>query len=296
MLEVVFNNSVKNAMKMAKSYKKENMLGGTVGYSGTAPSKAELEKMFEGEAIEGSPQDVVCLDFHLDIGDISGEIDNGKRKALVFDIFRNHFDKSNNDLIELEKSWHIKLDDLQRLKIHAENGGDIRIWWSNSPNEACGFYFVNTILCNYDCKVSGIKLPRFKVQSDNSVASYSSWNEIMAGKFYDFLPFETKIDKALRNTIAIEWQEQKSQNTSLRAVVNGKLIGVADNFYDHLIRTNIPVKEFKLAQLVGKIMVKNQIGVIDWWYVQRIEKMIENKELKIVSDNEFYYEKVLIKI
>lgn len=76
MLEVVFSDSAKGAMKMAKNYSKESMIGGAVGYIGKKPSIKELEKKFEGEAIGGNSKDVVCIGFGLDIGDIACEIDS----------------------------------------------------------------------------------------------------------------------------------------------------------------------------------------------------------------------------
>jgi hypothetical protein len=124
---------------------------------------------------------------------------------------------------------------------------------------------------------------------------YSSWQDITAGKFYEFIPLETEINKTLRHTFALEWEELKIKNTSLRAIVNGKLMGVNEDFYDHLLRNYIPNNEFKVARLIGKVMTENQIGVSDWWYVQRIKKMIENKELTSVSENDFYYETILKK-
>lgn len=73
-------------------------------------------------------------------------------------------------------------------------------------------------------------------------------------------------------------------------------MSVPEDFYDHLIRAHIPLGDFKLAKLIGTIMNENRIGVSDWWYAQRINKMIKAKELEIVSDNEFDYEKILRKV
>ncbi len=44
------------------------------------------------------------------------------------------------------------------------------------------------------------------------------------------------------------------ENASLRAVINGSLIGVPNDFYDFALRSNIPDGEFKVAQLIGKTM------------------------------------------
>jgi hypothetical protein len=82
MLEVVFGDSEKGSMKVAKNYNAKTMLGGAIGYIGKKPTKAELEKHFEGQAIGGNSQDVVNIGFLLDIGDISGEIDGMSDKLF----------------------------------------------------------------------------------------------------------------------------------------------------------------------------------------------------------------------
>lgn len=53
MIEVVFNNSVSVALRIAKNYNKDNELNGAIGYIGKAPTKDELEKIFKGQAIAG---------------------------------------------------------------------------------------------------------------------------------------------------------------------------------------------------------------------------------------------------
>ena len=49
MLEVVFSDSEKGSMKLAKNYNEKNMMCGAVsyGYIGEKPTKAELKKHFE---------------------------------------------------------------------------------------------------------------------------------------------------------------------------------------------------------------------------------------------------------
>jgi hypothetical protein len=64
MLEVVFSDSEKGSMKAAKSYNAKAMLGGAY-YIGEKPTKAELEKYFEGQAVGGNSQDVVNIGFSL---------------------------------------------------------------------------------------------------------------------------------------------------------------------------------------------------------------------------------------
>lgn len=295
MVEVVFSDSTKGSMKVAKSYKKENMIGGAIGYIGTPPSKKELEEHFEGEALGGSSKEVVGVSFCLDIGDISRDVNSEERKKLIFEMFRNPFEDDEREKKILANYWEQNLAGMQKLNDSAKNGEHVRIWYSDAPYSMCGFYFINSVLKEYKCKVTAIKLPRYQTQKNNTVISYSSWGEVAPGKFYQFLPFETEISQLERKFIASEWAELKRQNAPIRAVINGKLTSVAEDFYDYFIRLNIPDGEFIMARLIGEVIGRHQLGVGDWWFAQRIRSMITNGELKVVSDNEYDFRMALKK-
>lgn len=296
MLEVAFSDSVKGSLKVAKNFKKDNNSAVAIGFIGSAPPKAVIDKVFQGQALPGTSQEVIGFTFNLDIGDISEEVDSAARKHLIFNMLTGLFTSEEDNLEMQEQWWETSLNDLYRLKNSAKNGEAIRLWWSDAPAEACGFYAINSLLQDCRGKVSGIKLPRYVTDSDTTVRRYSGWGEVMPREFYRFLPLETEITPAERQAVAADWQELKRQNAPLRAMVNGKLMSVPEDFYDHLIRAHIPPSDFKLAKLIGMIMSKNRIGVGDWWYVQRINKMIEAKELEIVRDDEFDYEKILRRV
>lgn len=294
MLEVVFSDSAKGAMKVAKNYNKKNMLGGAIGYIGKKPSKNELEKKFEGEAIGGSSKDVVCIGFNLDIGDIASGINSEERKNEFIKVFGSLNFEDN----EIEQFFNSQREDFEKLLITAKNGEHIRIWKSNTPFSACAFAFLCDTLLNIECKINIISLPEYWQTSDNTIQSYVDWTEISPGQLYRFLPFErkmTNIEKRLQSNL---WNELKAENAPLRALVNGKLISVPEDFYDHIIIKNIPDQEFVMARLIGTILGKYPLGVGDGWYALRIKKMIAENKLEIVADNDSShpYGKILRKV
>ena len=105
MLEVVFSDSEKGSMKVAKNYNVKNMLGGAMGYVGKKPTKAELEKHFEGQVVGGNSQDVVNIGFSLDIGDISGVIDGNERQNVFREVLGVYSETHYNH----RKLWYYKL-------------------------------------------------------------------------------------------------------------------------------------------------------------------------------------------
>ncbi|MDR1135478.1 MAG: DUF3658 domain-containing protein [Clostridiales Family XIII bacterium] len=216
MLEVVFSDSVKGSMKVAKNYNNDYMCGSAISFVGGKLSKRQLKKMFEGEAVGGDPGDVVRIGLNLDIGDIAGAFDGERRKDEFVRIFG--YDYCEDD--EVERVFESQRNDFEKIPI---------------------------------------------------------------------------LEKCLLGDL---WNKLKTENAPLRAVVNGKLISVPEDFYDHIIMRNIPDGEFGMARLIGIVMGEYALGVAGDWYASRIMKMIADNRLEIVEDKgaEHPYGKILRKV
>lgn len=305
MIDVCFGESEKGSLKVAQKYNHRNSLGAAIcyGYIGMdlskRGSKKELKKayreMFDGQALGGDSQNVISISFNLDIGSISGNVTEDIRKSFLFDMHKSPYDNDEPELEELEEYWNSCIKDLQKLIDCAKNGEDIRIWYSDAPYATCGLHFVMSQIYKYDCKITAIKLPSFKENKDGSIDEYSCWGEIAPGKFYDFLPLETEIPPNMRKVMAQNWNKLQEENATLRAVVNGKLISVSEDFYDYFIRSAIPNDEFILSRMIGEVLGKYQLGIFDWCIYQRIEKMIQNGEIEVIKAGDAEYHKILKK-
>lgn len=282
MLEVVFSDSAKASMKLAKGYDRKNMLGGAFGYIGGKPAKAELEKLFEGEAIGGSSQDVVGIGFNLDIGDISNAIDGDSRPREFVRLFGSAAFKD----AEAEQYFRTQSQDYEKLLAGAKRGEPIRAWKSSAPFSACAFAFLSDALLNVECKISVITLPEYCEIPEHAIRSYVDWMEIPPGQFYKFLHLEREVSPAEKRAQSRLWNDLKTENAPLRALVNGKLISVPEDFYDHLIIRNLPDGDFHMARLIGDILGKYPLGVGDGWYALRIKKMIAERRLEIVQEKD----------
>lgn len=296
MIEVLFGESEGGAMKVAKNYRKPDFHNGATGWIGKKPSKEEFEKMFDGKAVGGNSSEVICIPFMLDIGDINASIESEYRKKIIFDMYTINGMDDNRVLEDLEGVWKRYLNEVERLKNYAAQGGNIRLWYSDAPYSMCGFYYVCSILREYNCKTFVIKLPQYLQLSHNTIQFYTSWSEIDPGKFYKFLPLQKELSSYEIQSFTYNWDELKEEKSTLRAVVNGKLIGVPEDFYDHLIRKEIPDEDFIMARLIGKILGNHPLGVGDCWYAKRIKKMIEKGELMIIQKKKEIYSQVLKKV
>jgi hypothetical protein len=276
---------------MSKNYKKPEYHNGA--WFGKKPSKEEFDKMSDGKAVGGNSSEVVCLPLMLDIGDINQPIDSEYRKNLILEMYTINGRDDFDTIKGLEEAWEKYLMELERLMNYASKGEHLRIWYSNAPYSLCGLSYVCNLLLQYNCKVSVIKLPPYVQLSDNEMLFFTSWNEMDAGKFYKFLPLEKELSPCELRSFASDWTELKEENSTLRAFVNGKLIGVPEDFYDHIIRKEIPEGEFIMARLIGNALGKHPLGIGDWWYAKRINKMIEQGELEVVKKQKDLYRQVL---
>lgn len=265
MLEVVFSDSAKASMAMAKKY------------GNNRPGK-----------------DMSYIGFYLDIGDISGAIDGIERRGVFRDI-RGDIDFDGN---EVDQFFQMQVKDLEKLLIAAKKEVPIRIWKSNAPFSACGFAFVCDILRKIDCEITIVSLPEYVLKSNDTLVSYTSWGEVSPEEFYSFLSYERELSNIEKYANANLWNDLKIENSSLRAIVNGKLISVPENFYDHIIINNIPKGEFSMAWLIGNVLGNYPMGVADSCFALRIDKMIEKNILEVVSDKNIShpYQKILKKV
>lgn len=294
MLEVVFSESAKGSMKVAKNYNEKDMLCGAIGYIGKKPTKAELKKQFEGQAVGGNSQDVVYIGFFLDIGDISGDIDGVERQ----NVFRKVWGRYDIDHMNQMQFFQSQRKDMEKLLSAAKDGMSIRIWKSDAPYSTCGFYFVCNLLKNIDCNISIVSLPKYWPIDENTIVEYSNWGEVDAGKFYEFLPLEKPLTQIEKRILSDYWHDLMKENAPLRTIINGKLTSVSEDFYDFIIIKNLPDHDFNMAQFIGKLLGEYSLGISDSWYAWRIDKMIEENKLKIVEmkDSSHPYGKVLRKI
>lgn len=290
MLEVVFSDSEKGSMSLAKNYNAEAMSGGVIGYIGEKPAGAELEKypeknlekQYQGQAIGKSPRDVVNIGFMLDVGDISGDIDGNERRS----VFCKLWGRFNFDLKEQERFFEDQRQDMEKLLSAAKGGTPIRIWKSDAPYSACGFYYVCNILRDIDCSITVVSLPGFYSILGDGITEYSHWGEVGADKIYRFLPLEKQLTRTEKKIISDYWRNLMAENAPLRAVINGKAVSVPEDFYDFIILNNLPDNDFIMARFIGTLLGKYRIGVSDSWYAYRIEKMVEENKLIIVGNKD----------
>ncbi|HWR23329.1 MAG TPA: DUF3658 domain-containing protein [Feifaniaceae bacterium] len=301
MVEVVFSNSEKGAMRCAQRF---SGIGGAsaIGVIGQPESgqdydaalseaKRRLEQEWKrGKPLGGRSEDVTGLSFALDIGGIASPVTGASRRELIARMLGADPWGKRTDMEEsVGRYWDDCVADLNKLTARAKDGEPVRIWYSDAPYSLCGFYGTVDRLKNCACRISAVRLPGCMPIGERETRSAVSWGEISPGAFAHYLPLECEIPDPVRRWISMEWDTQKRENAPLRIALNGKLHGVGMDFYDPFIRKEIPEGAFKVGRLIGLVLGKHQLGIGDWLIAQRILNMVESGELAVIERDSGFY-------
>ena len=219
--------------------------------------------------------DILSLSFALDIGDISNLNNSLKSRRQVIKFLYGQYKDVH------EEMWASSLENFRKLTDAISSNEPIRMWFiENSPSELCGMYYICSLTGSHS-QISAVKIPPI-VENVNEITWYHSSAEVAAEKFHEFAKNESVISSAQCSFCAGQWKELENENAPLRAIINRKLMGVPEYFYDFALRANIPDGEFECARLLGKALIMVP-GVSDRWLYKRIEKMIDDGELVEIS-------------
>lgn len=291
MIEVLFGESEAASMKVAKNTVIAGHVDGPTSVW-IAGKKTPPERDFTGW-VEGTREEVICLGFMLDIGNIKESVDSQYRKNLLYSMYtQNQYGRNMEIDEELRLIGKVYENELLRLRKYLEDGESIRIWYSDAPYSKCGFYSLCQMVQNYNIDVHVVKLPEYVVRK-TSIISYRNWGEVSAEEFAGFLSRERVLAKEEVRMYALLWIELIEDNSPLRAVINGRLTGVQDDFYDFLIWKRLTYKPVKEARLIGDILGCFQIGVGDWWFAKRIDYFIQQDKIKVLEDSENKYARII---
>lgn len=242
--------------------------------------------------------DAVCLGFALDIGDIRKPVTGEYRAKLLYNLlYQKQWGADIEMKKELKTLGNVYSNELDRLYKYLDSGEPIRIWYSSAPYSMCGLMWLCGELEGGEhtgCTVSVVRLPHVTIKG-NTAVSYSSWGEVEPNKFGYFLNKERSLSAVEITVYSHYWNGLKRENAPLRALVNGSVISVPANFYDFLILKYLGDEPIREAVLIGKILGENPLGIGDWWYARRIEKLIGQNRIKIIENSPQKYARIIAK-
>lgn len=292
MIEVMFGESETGSMKCAKSRKA--VISGEDGPTAIFGNAALLPPREAWIPIPGHAGEVVCLAYMLDVGDIREEFDSAYRQELILSMYlQSGWNSSKRFRQELTEGIRRNIREYRRLMEFMENGEPVRIWYSQTPYSLCGLYWLCSRMDGQEQEVYAVEMPPYTECSDGVIITHHSWGNVEAEKFSTFLKYQRRLSANERRMLGSKWMELTEDNSPLRAVVNGELVGVPEDFYDFLILREITEAPVKEARLIGDILGKYPLQVGDWWYAFRIEQMIRAGKIRVLQDAKQKYTRMI---
>ena len=302
MMEIVFSDSACGSLKIAQHYGEGEYCKGCIGViishsDGSKPTKEEIENAQreaeekaclsweEGVPLGGNSADVYGLNLALSVGDISENEFYNKRQSVL----ENLYDIILGGQRVAQKLLKNAAADMRKICDRAAAGEDIRIWYSNQPDELCGLYWFMNKLCTLQaCKnrINLVMLPNLLVdEKGDAIRRVNGWGQVEPGEWHKYLDFQTCASPELCQYYALCWRKLQSENAPLRAMLNGTLVSMPETLYDDFIIREIAEEkeEFQEALVIGRVLGKYQLGISDAWIALRIEEMISKGKLEVVS-------------
>lgn len=245
------------------------------------------QEALEREAIPlgGNAGDVLGLSLGLDMGDIREPLGRGRQELL-----RQWYDGNDE---AAGRDWQETLESADRLRALGP-GDTVRIWVDHTPASACGLLHAASLLEKTGAAVSVVFLPPWRERPDGVVETYLGWGEMEPERFGHFLSREEPVPPLALGAMAHRWEVLQKENAPLRAVVNGQVRSVGEDFYDGLIRKHIPEGQTKIANIIGDVLGREKPGIGDIWLAERIRWMLSAGELRMVrEDQEMFYSSVV---
>ena len=301
MIEILFSESAAGSLKAAQHYGKGNFKGECVSViishdDGSEPTAAEIETAREAaeekERIEweksvplgGNPDDVFCFDLAWDMGDIT-ENGIGEKRLDVLNALYSIYDD------DTQKAAKIQFDaakaNFEKVIQRVADGEELRIWYSDLPAKRCGMLWFMAELRNISDRVSKVytvKLPKYTFDEEtNTITELVGWGEVAPSQWHRYIGLAQDKTKEYWG-YAQQWWNLKVENSTLRAVLNGKVRSVSEDIYDKYIWDEIDLveDEFIQAAVIGNVLGRYQLGIGDAFVALRMEKMIESDILQVV--------------
>ena len=301
MLELCFDMSTRGALRVAQHCGGggKGAVGVIVAASDQGDPVAEQaarraaeafrrQEELEREAIPlgGSPNDVLTLSLGLDMGDIREPLGEVRHQLQ-----RQWYDGENEIA---DRDWGRNLEAAERLQAYTA-GDTVRIWADRTPHSACGLLHAASLLRDTKAAVHVVFLPHWLERPDGTVEVYDQgWGEVEPELFGHFLSHEMPVPPTALAAMARRWEELRRENAPLRAVVNGRVCSVGEEFYDSLIRRHLPEGRTKIGRLIGEVLGRERPGISDIWLAERIRWMLSTGELRMVQeDRERFYRSIV---
>lgn len=301
MIEIVFSDSARGGLCLAQSYGRGLYLGGAVSViihheDGSEPTEDEIREARQRAEVQehrrwkdaipmsGTPGEVFAFALGLSFGDIREPVISEKRIEAIRSLYAIWDEILEN---QVRENLNRAESELAVVRKRLSSGENIRIWYSDNPEELCGFYWLMDNLRHLPeghGAIQAVKLPEFEIR-DQKMIRLNGWADMDPGRFGHFQHLAKPVSDLMRRSYADAWKQLQKENSMIRACINGELRSAPENLYDRYIQTEINSEkaEFLEAMVIGKVLAKYRLGISDGFIHCRIEKMVEEGKLEALT-------------
>lgn len=224
-------------------------------------------------------EDIFCCCIDLQRGPITVDLLATRRKWIES---ASHLDGEDRVfyLEQIEKTRTA----VETLRQRFKRGEPARLWISSTPTDLCGACWILSLLAPYGGQILLCFFPQPEAWDSEASAC---WSACPTEKILSYLSLQKELPQAAQHMAAQYWQTLCRENAPLRALVNGMLVSVPEDFYDPFLRRlleNIPQQELLLSHIVGQALMSpglNHLG--DSLILSRLEALRETGEIDITT-------------
>lgn len=303
MMEILFSDSACGSLQAAQHYGEGKYYGGCTSVlinrrDGSKPTKAEIEAV-QREAEErerlawesatplgGNSADIYGFNLALSVGDISENQPGIRRQQALEHLYSVY--PNNEGQQAAQQIFNSVTENLKAVRERAAAGEYLRLWYSRQPDEICGLYWFLEQLNQWkvhSAQIFTIRLPEWEADEKGNIVQQISWGEVACNEWYRHLYLQKPVLPMFCQCCASHWRALQKENAPLRATLNGQLVSAPETLYDDFIIREIAAEDesFQEAMIVGRTLGKYQLGISDSWVALRIEEMIHQGKLEVVT-------------
>ncbi len=188
----------------------------------------------------------------------------------------------------MEKVWNTSVKTLERLR---NTGGEpVRVWaapWC--PGDLCGVYAVCHLLQHGETPLFVVWAPQEALRrGGREMEEIRGLGELDPEQFGALAASAMELTPIQRRVYASRWLELVQENAPLRAVVDGRLMSVPEDFYDFVLRKAMPPEPVKMGEVLAKALTALP-GVGDGWLYRRLRAMIATGAVQEISSGNGRY-------
>ena len=226
------------------------------------------------EALPGGAGDILCLGLALSVGDIADPLlEDGPRYAMLR---RWLSDGSPEGEAAFAAHWQRCTDAAAVLKERAPQK-PVRIWTDQTPDAACGLLFTGFLISELNCPaVTAVPLPLWQERSDGAVVRYWSWGEVSPENCAALMGGETPLSPAVLRALSTRWRILRRENAPLRVLLNGRVTGMEETFYDRFLLALLAEAPRTVGELVGTVLGTLELAASDHLLTDRVQALLDS--------------------